>query len=372
MRLALVELRRRPGRFVAAVAILGALAVLLMFLGGLLDGLLASSTGAYRAQVADVVVYSADARDSLPRSRIDPGVREAVEATEGVSEIGGLGSVQLGARPEAEPDSRDLISAAVLGYELAPNGLPEQPPAAGEVIADDSIRADDVEIGDVLLLGPARSRVKVIDFVSDTQFSGQATLWASLDTWRAVTAENRPDLAFGDESVQALVARSDGGAADDFAAAIDEATDGATATRPLAAAIDALPGVSEQRSTFNQIIGVTAAVAAVVIALFFALITVERSGLYGVLKAVGASSSALFAGVAAQAVILAIVASAIGIGGALALDAVIPAGSLPFQVTWSRLLTSAALMVAAAVIGSAFSLRRVVRIDPATAIGASS
>ena len=121
-----------------------------------------------------------------------------------------------------------------------------------------------------------------------------------------------------------------------------------------------------------RIIGVTAVVAAVVIALFFALITVERSGLYGVLKAVGASSAGLFAGVAAQAVILAVAAAAVGIAGALLLDAVIPPGALPFQVTWSRLLTSAALLVVAAVIGSAFSLRRVVRIDPATAIGASS
>jgi putative ABC transport system permease protein len=372
MRLALVELRRRPGRFVAAVAILGALAVLLMFLGGLLDGLLASSTGAFRAQQADVVVYAAEARDSLPRSRIDPGVREAVEGTDGVGAVGGLGSVQLGARPEQEPDARDLISTAVIGYELAPAGLPEDPPAPGEVIADDTIRADDVEIGDVLLLGPARTPVTVIGFVSDTQYSGQATLWASLDTWRTVTADNRPDLAFADGSVQALVARSEEGSPADLAAAIDEATGGATASRSLDAAIDALPGVQEQRSTFNQIIGVTAVVAAVVIALFFALITVERSGLYGVLKAVGASSAGLFAGVAVQAVILAVAAAAVGIAGALLLDAVIPPGALPFQVTWSRLLTSAALLILAAVIGSAFSLRRVVRIDPATAIGASS
>jgi putative ABC transport system permease protein len=372
MRLALVELRRRPGRFVAAVAILGALAVLLMFLGGLLDGLLASSTGAYRAQDADLVVYSADARDSLPRSRIDPGVRDAVEAVEGVSEIGGLGSVQLGARLGDQPRSRDLIPTAMIGYELAPMGLPERAPSEGEVIADDSIRADDVEVGDVLLLGPARSPVKVIGFVSDTQFSGQATLWASLETWRAVTAENRPDLAFGDGSVQALVGRVHGSSVRDVAAAIDEATAAATATLPLTAAIDALPGVREQRTTFNQIIGVTAVVAAVVIALFFALITVERSGLYGVLKAIGASSAALFAGLTLQAVILATVASAIGIVGAVVLDAAIPAGTLPFQVTWSRVLTSAALMVVAGVIGSAFSLRRVVRIDPATAIGASS
>lgn len=371
MKLALLELRRRPGRFVAATAILGALAVLLMFLGGLLDGLLASSTGAYRAQQADLLVYSADARDSLPRSRVDPDVRATVEGAPGVAETGGLGSVQLGARPEADPDARDLISTALIGYELAPSGLPAEPPAQGHVVADDAVRVEGVEVGDVLLLGPARSPVEVIDFVSDTQYSGQVTLWASLDTWRAVTAENRPDLAFGDGSVQALVVRTDGDVGD-VAEAIDAATAGATTTQTLAAATDALPGVEQQRSTFNQIIGVTAAVAAVVIALFFALITVERSGLYGVLKAVGASSLALFAGVAAQAAILGSVASVLGIGGALLLDAVIPAGAIPFDVTWSRLLSSAALMLLAALLGSAFSLRRVVRVDPATAIGASS
>jgi putative ABC transport system permease protein len=156
------------------------------------------------------------------------------------------------------------------------------------------------------------------------------------------------------------------------AARIDTATDGGTTSRTLAAAIDALPGVKQQRSTFNQIIGVTAAVAVVVIALFFALITVERSGLYGLLKAVGASSTGLFAGVAVQALVIAASASLVGVGGALALDAATAPGALPFQVTWSRMLITAGLMLIAALIGSAFSLRRVVRIDPATAIGASS
>ena len=50
MRLALRELRRRPGRFVTAVAILTLVAALVMILGGLLDGLLNGSTGALRAQ----------------------------------------------------------------------------------------------------------------------------------------------------------------------------------------------------------------------------------------------------------------------------------------------------------------------------------
>ncbi|HWL43826.1 MAG TPA: ABC transporter permease [Ilumatobacter sp.] len=370
MRLALRELLRRPGRFVAATAVLTAVAVLLMFLGALLDGLLSASTGAYRAQRADVIVYSADAGASLPRSRITADVRSAIDAAPGVAETGGLGSVQLGARPEPEPDRRDLIATALIGYELAPSGLPDQPPPPGEVIADDSIEQEGVTIGDVLLLGPARTPVTVTGFVRDTQYSGQATLWASLDTWREVAGANRPAQALGDGTVQAVVVRTDGDPTE-LAGAIEAAADNRVEALTLADAIDELPGVSQQRSTFNQIIGVTAVVAMVVVALFFTLITVERTGLYGVLKAIGASSRTLFLGVAAQAAVLALVATALGVVASLALAAVIPPGSIPFQVTPSRLVTSGALMLAAAVIGCVFSLRRVLRIDPAAAIGGS-
>lgn len=372
MRLGLRELRRRPGRFVVAAVILTLIALLLMFLGGLLDGLLASSTGAYRAQDADLVVYSTDARESLARSAIPPEVRATVEDVDGVAAVGGLSSLQLGGRV-GDPDSEDLVATALFGYESAPRGLPDRPPARGEVVADDSLRSDGVEEGDELLLGPMRTPVTVVGFVSDTRFSGQSSLWGSLDTWRDVTSANRPDRIVADGVVQALVVRTAGGTSPaEVADAIDAATGQATTTLTRAAAIEALPGVAQQRSTFNQIIGVTVAVALVVVALFFALITVERTALYGILKAVGASGTSLFAGVVAQAVVVTLFATAVGAAAALALDRALPAGSLPFTVTTGRLLASGALLLIAAVLGSAFSLRRVLGIDPAAAIGAGS
>ena len=58
MRLALRELRRRPNRFVVAAVILTLIALLLVFLGGLLDGLERGNTGALRLQDADAVVFA--------------------------------------------------------------------------------------------------------------------------------------------------------------------------------------------------------------------------------------------------------------------------------------------------------------------------
>ena len=372
MRLALRELRRRPGRFAVATVILTLIAVLLMFLGGLLDGLLASSTGAYRAQQADLIVYSAGARESLVRSRITDDQRARIDGVEGVSATGGLGSVQLGARTGDDDASRDLLATALLGYELAPDGLPAEPPAPGTVIADSSLQADGVDEGTTLLLGPRRSPVEVVGFVDDTRYAGQGSLWGSLDTWREVVAANRPDQSVGDGVVQAVVVQAGEASPAVVADRIDAATDGGTRTLTLAAATEALPGVAQQRSTFNQIIGVTVVVALVVVALFFALITVERTALYGILKAVGASGATLFAGVVAQAVVVSLVASTVGAAAALALDAAVPAGGIPFEATPARLLGSVTLLVVAAVAGSAVSLRRVLRIDPASAIGTGS
>jgi putative ABC transport system permease protein len=367
MRLALRELRRRPGRFGVATAILTLIALLLMFLGGLLDGLIAGSTGALRAQQGDLIVYSADSEESLVRSRITPGVRAEVERAAGDARVAGLGSVQLGARLEGR-GPRDLVAVVLFGVETLPRGAEGPPPPDGRVWADDSLRAEGVEEGDVLRLGAARSPVEVVGFVEDTRYAGQGTLWGSLATWRGVQSANRPGARVGEGVVQALVVGDEDGASPE-PAAIDAGTSGATSTLTLDAAIDALPGVSQQRTVFNQIIAVTVVVALVVVALFFALITVERTALYGVLKAIGARSGTLFAGVLLQAVVVTLIASAIGVAAALAVEAAIPAGGLPFLASPTRLLTSVGYLLLAAVAGCAFSLRRVLRVDPATSIG---
>jgi putative ABC transport system permease protein len=142
-------------------------------------------------------------------------------------------------------------------------------------------------------------------------------------------------------------------------------------TLSLSQAELALPGVKQQRDTFNQIIYSTLAVVLAVVGLFFSLLTLERVGLYGVLKAIGASTRRLFGGVLVQAVVVSVVAFLVG--GALALlSALALPASVPLQLTtWRFAFTFVGLLVAAT-LGSAISLRRVTRVDPASAIGASS
>lgn len=365
MKLALLELRRRPWRFAPAVVALVLLTALLLTLGGLLDGLYNGFTGALRAQPGALLTYAADARLSMLRSRIDSATLDQVQRTPGVEQVGGLGAVLLGAKI---PDQATEASVALFGYQRAPHGVPAPPDKTGEVYADTSLRAYGVKAGQTLLLGPTRYPVSVVGWVSDTNFLLQGGLWGTIETWREVLSSARPDQVLAPGTYQVLTVSTAAGADPArVAAAIDVATGGRTQTTTRSLAVNSLPGITQQRSTFNAIIDTTFFVAALVVALFFVLLTIERVGMYAVFKAIGASSSQLVVQVVLQGVLLAVTSFALGALLALAVGGVIPP-QVPLRLSVGRAIEVAAGLIAMSTLGSAVSLRRVVRIDPATAI----
>jgi hemin transport system permease protein len=366
MRLALRELRRSTRRFVPTTAALALLVMLLLFLGGLLDGLYLGSTGALRAQDADLVVYSESSRDSVIRSRIDPELRAEIESVPGVGRTYGLGFALVGARV---PGESEIADAAVAGYQGAVSGVPAPPPP-GEAWADRQLEASGVDAGDVLLLGPARVPLRVRGFVDDTNFLQQGGLWVEPDTWREVLDKSRPGSTVGADTFQVLTVRvAPGTDPEQVARRIDAETAGATNTLTADESVLALPGIKEQKATFTQIISVTFLVAGVVVALFFALLTLERIGIFAVLKAIGASSRQLIAGLVTQALVVSAVAFLLGGATAVLLSLAIPP-QVPLQLTVSRAVFVAVGVVLMALLGGAISLRRIVKVDPASVIGA--
>ena len=130
----------------------------------------------------------------------------------------------------------------------------------------------------------------------------------------------------------------------------------------------AIPGVEQQSSTLNSIIYTTLAVAALVVALFFALLVLEKRELFAALKALGTPTGALGRTVLVQAVVASILGVIIGTLVARLFGLVIPA-NVPTLFRTDTLLQIAVFTLVAGVVGAAFSLRRIARIDPATAIG---
>jgi putative ABC transport system permease protein len=368
MTLALRELRRRPGGFILPTGILLLLALLLLYPSAVLDGLYQDSTGGVRTAPGDLIVYSEDANRVLLRSRIEPEVRAQVEAVPGVARATAFDALLLTGTVvgRAEP-----VGLAVLASE-APLG--SQVPAPGEALVDATLRERaGVAEGDELQVGPFRVPVTVVGFVSDTNLWFQAGVVVDKGTWLAMLGLSAdagdPVAASAAAGSQALLVAVDPAAdAVAVAAAIDQATGGdVTDTLTRAAAVRAMPGVAEQESTFGYIRGVTLGVAFVVVGLFLSFVTLERAGLYAVLKAVGASSRQLYFGVVAQVLLITITAVLLATVATWGLTH-IPL-ELPTTMRMARLVETLVTLGSTALIGSTLALRRVVRIDPASAIG---
>ena len=364
MKLAWRELIRRPSRFLTAGVALTLLVLLLLVLGGILDALINSSTGLLRAQTAPLIVYSADSEGSIDRSRITAEEHDEIAAVPGVHEATGIGVALLAGHIEGGSDPADV---AVFGYE-APNTQVPAPPPPGQGYADRSLQDAGLELGQTIELGTARTPVEVIGWVSGTDYNLQSGLWVEPGTWHTALNTNIPDAAVAPGTFEAiLVTPEEGMSVERVADDIDAAVPSVTALT-IDEAIAGVPGVSEQDGVFTSIIGTTFAVAGIVVALFFALLTIERVGLLGMLKAVGASSRTLAAGLTLQAVLIALGALVTGSVLALGLAHVIP-DAVPLELSTGRFLFTAVGIVVASLIGSAVSFRRIIRIDPASAVG---
>lgn len=364
MRTALRELLRRPGRFLPVGVALTLLVVLLVVLGGFLDGLELSQTGSYRAQGQRLWVLDEGAERQLGRSRLGPGVRDVVAGVDGVAGVGSLSSTVTTA---SRAGTGELADVVVLGYELGTSVLPAAP-ADGAAVVD--ARYDDVAsvaAGDTLQIGPEAVPVEVVELVGDVS-EGAPTVWLNPADYRRIAVSANPAGALPAGATQALLVEvADGVDPTRVAEQIDEAT-GTTDTATTDEVVGALEVVTQQSATFAGIIAVTYVVSLLVVVLFFVLLTLERTRLYAVLKALGGQSRDLLAGLAVQA--LGIALGAVVAGGLLAVlvVALVPA-DLPLQIEPVRLGQIAGGTLVTALLGSLLTLRRILRIDPAQAIG---
>lgn len=365
MTIALKELRRQAGRFAPVLIAMTLLVVLLVVLGAFLDGLEASQTGVLRAQGDRLLVASDDAELAPTRSSLDPEIADAVATVAGVDATGWLSQIATtaalvaSAADAADAGAEPVIEDVVLvGHDLGTEVVPA-PGADDEVVVDQNL-ADltGVAEGDVVAVGPDQVELTVTSLVDDVT-AGSPSLWVSTDVWLQLAASIDPTTQ---PSRQLLVI--EGTAAP---AAITDAADGIqVATVDEAIAADDV--VTQQSGTFQGIIAVTFVVALLVVALFFVLLTIERVRLYAMLKAIGAQTRDLVTGLAVQAVVIAVAAVVLGITISLALLQFVPP-DLPLTVEPTRLVFLGIATVAVAVVGALGTLRRIIDIDPADAIG---
>jgi hemin transport system permease protein len=367
MTLALAELRRTPGKFASVAGAIGFIVFLALVLAALSDGLYLGSTGAYRSSEADFFVFSAGSGAEISGSRIEPEQVEAVGRVDGVAEAGRLATFNANATSDGEE-----LQIAVMGADPAAMPgtiLDGRRPGTGEleVLVDEQLRRLGVEPGAVISFNDGPD-VVVVGVAADAGF-GFGTAWASFETFDQVRGAVRPELQREEGIAQSIAVVTTG--RDPVATAAEIGQIDGLMVASTQEAIDALPAASQQKSTLDAIVYTTFVVAAIVVGLFFALVTLEKRTQYAVLKAVGMSSRTLVAAIFAQALIASAAGFVIGLALSLVASLIIPA-NVPALFLGSTALFLAGVTLVMGALGALFSFGRVIRIDPASALGGAA
>ena len=362
MNLALTEMRRSKLRFGLLAGAVSLLVFLVLLLTTLSTALVNSITGALNGVDAQVLVYSAQARDNLQASRLEPGVVEQVTGVDGVGAAGPISTLTTSAA--LKDGTEDLqVFGFQPGQPGAPTGLSEGrlPQSSAEVAVD----GGGYVIGDSLDLTAADKQLEVVGLLRGAQFSATPTAYITEDLYGQIVKATNPGVPFVPVDSVAVSTQDDPAT---VVSAINEQVPGTKAyTKSDAVAL--IPGVASISQTFGILVGLTFIIGIVVIGFFFLILTVQKMKSFTLLRAIGAGTGRLSRVVAMQISVVVLLASAIAV--VLTLLAVRGLNSgIPVSLSPALVAGTVLAVLVFSLLAGLLSIRRIAKIDPFTAAGA--
>lgn len=377
MFLALRELRFARGRFGLMGAVVALIAVLMVMLSGLSTGLVNDGVSGLKSLPVTAFAFNEGTKtdNAFSRSVVDSDQLAAWRAQPGVAAAEPVGAGMTNATTEdgkqvdlslfgINPDS--FLAPAVSDGQ-AITGL-------NGIVVSATAREDGMKLGTVLTLDRLDTELTVVGFTESQATFGHVDMaFLPLDTWRLITSgmaqpgiptqEQVAALDFDVSSVIALQAE-DGVELDTLAGDLAASTK----TVGLKESFNSSPGYEAETLTLSMIQVFLYAICALVVGAFFTVWTIQRQHELAVLRAVGASGGYLLRDGLAQAAILLVAFTALGVGAGLGLGGIMPEG-MPFALEAQPIVLATGLTIGLGLTGAAVSVLRITRIDPINALG---
>lgn len=367
MFLALRELRHARLRYLLLGAIITLIAWLVFLLSGLTNGLASNNAGAIKGMPTDYFVFQADARSQLARSLLPAAQVAQVRQLPGVTDAAPLGQMMVSVKREAGGEQLDAVILAIEpGSFVAPTITAGQGLGAtvsNGIVVDKKLANKGVVLGDTLLVQPTGERLQVVGFTSGQTFSHAAVIFTTIAQWQQLRFAAPGSAGNVTNPISAIAVRGDSAVANRITGAIP-----GVAVADRAITVNKLPGYSEEFGSLLMIQGFLFVIAALILAVFFYVITLQKTPQFGILKALGARTSFLARDLIGQVCLLTV--GGILVGGLLTFGVtlIVPSG-MPFALDPGLVFVYGFVLLAVALLGTLLSLRRIATIDPLIAIG---
>lgn len=349
MFLAWNEIRRNKLKFGLIIGVLTMISYLLFLLSGLANGLINMNKEGIDKWQADAIVLNKDANQTVQQSvfnKKDIENKYKKQATlKQTGEIASNGHQKDNVLVFGVEKSSFLVPSLIEGHKATKDN---------EVLADETLKNKGFKIGDTLSLSQSDEKLHIVGFTESAKYNASSVIFTN----DATIAKINPRLT-GDK-INAVVVRDTNWK--------DKKLNQELEAVSINDFIENLPGYKPQNLTLNFMISFLFVISATVIGIFLYVMTLQKTSLFGILKAQGFTNGYLANVVISQTVILALFGTAFGllltgVTGAFLPDAV------PVKFDVLTLLVFAIVLMIVSVLGSLFSILTIRKIDPLKAIG---
>ncbi|MCQ1463918.1 ABC transporter permease [Staphylococcus aureus] len=349
MFLAWNEIRRNKLKFGLIIGVLTMISYLLFLLSGLANGLINMNKEGIDKWQADAIVLNKDANQTVQQSvfnKKDIENKYKKQATlKQTGEIVSNGHQKDNVLVFGVEKSSFLVPSLIEGHKATKDN---------EVLADETLKNKGFKIGDTLSLSQSDEKLHIVGFTESAKYNASPVIFTN----DATIAKINPRLT-GDK-FNAVVVRDTNWK--------DKKLNQELEAVSINDFIENLPGYKPQNLTLNFMISFLFVISATVIGIFLYVMTLQKTSLFGILKAQGFTNGYLANVVISQTLILALFGTAFGllltgVTGAFLPDAV------PVKFDVLTLLVFAIVLMIVSVLGSLFSILTIRKIDPLKAIG---
>lgn len=349
MFLAWNEIRRNKLKFGLIIGMLTMISYLLFLLSGLANGLINMNKEGIDKWQADAIVLNKDANQTVQQSvfnKKDIENKYKKQATlKQTGEIVSNGHQKDNVLVFGVEKSSFLVPSLIEGHKATKDN---------EVLADETLKNKGFKIGDTLSLSQSDEKLHIVGFTESAKYNASPVIFTN----DATIAKINPRLT-GDK-INAVVVRDTNWK--------DKKLNQELEAVSINDFIENLPGYKPQNLTLNFMISFLFVISATVIGIFLYVMTLQKTSLFGILKAQGFTNGYLANVVISQTLILALFGTAFGllltgVTGAFLPDAV------PVKFDVLTLLVFAIVLMIVSVLGSLFSILTIRKIDPLKAIG---
>ncbi|MDG5098940.1 ABC transporter permease [Staphylococcus aureus] len=349
MFLAWNEIRRNKLKFGLIIGVLAMISYLLFLLSGLANGLINMNKEGIDKWQADTIVLNKDANQTVQQSvfnKKDIENKYKRQATlKQTGEIVSNGHQKGNVLVFGVEKSSFLVPSLIEGHKATKDN---------EVLADETLKNKGFKIGDTLTLSQSDEKLHIVGFTESAKYNASPVIFTN----DATIAKINPRLT-GDK-INAVIVRDTNWK--------DKKLNQELEAVNINDFIENLPGYKPQNLTLNFMISFLFVISATVIGIFLYVMTLQKTSLFGILKAQGFTNGYLANVVISQTLILAFFGTAIGllltgVTGAFLPDAV------PVKFDVLTLLVFAIVLMIVSVLGSLFSILTIRKIDPLKAIG---